>query len=75
MDLPTSGVLRWTSPQSSNAAILSVVTGSAATAGVTVFRAIRVGLARVSATGNPACYPQCLMASRLFVVTVSVRAP
>jgi hypothetical protein len=37
------------------------------------FRALAPGTARVSTVGNPACYPQCLMPSRLFFVTVTVR--
>jgi hypothetical protein len=43
-------------------------------AGLFAFRALAPGTARISAIGNPACYPQCLMPSRLFFVTVTVRA-
>ncbi len=73
--LPVTGLLRWTSAQSSDPAVVALVVPASSVPGVTVFRALHRGVARISATGNPVCYPQCLMPSRLFSVTVVVRAP
>jgi len=66
--------LVWTTAVSSNPRVLSSLPETNPVAGLFVFRALALGTARVSAIGNPACYPQCLMPSRLFYVTVTVRA-
>jgi hypothetical protein len=67
--------LVWTTAVSSNPKVLISLPQMNPVAGLFVFRALAPGTARVSAIGNPACYPQCLMPSRLFFVTVTVRAP
>ena len=66
--------LVWTTASSSNPRVLVSLPEMNPVAGRFVFRALAPGIARVSAVGNPACYPQCLMPSRLFFVTVTVRA-
>lgn len=66
--------LVWNTAVSSDPRVLVALPEMNPVAGLYVFRAIAPGTARVSAVGNPACYPQCLMASRLFFVTVTVRA-
>jgi hypothetical protein len=65
----------WTTAVSSDPRVLTTLPEMNPVAGLFVFRALAPGTARVSAVGDPACYPQCLMASRLFFVTVTVRAP
>lgn len=65
----------WTTAVSSDPRVLIALPEMNPVAGLYVFRALAPGTARVSAVGNPACYPQCLMASRLFFVTVTVHAP
>ncbi len=67
--------LGWTSARSSTPRTVNVVTEVNPVAGLFVYRALRPGIARISAVGNPTCYPECLMASRNFFVTVSVLAP
>ena len=74
LNLATTGVFRWSGVQTSDPAVLAVVSGLTP-AGVTVFQARRAGLATITATGNPSCYPQCLMPSRLLRITVVVRTP
>ena len=66
--------LVWTIAVSSDPRVLTSLSEMNPVAGLFVLRALAPGTARVSAVGNPACYPQCLMASRLFFVTVTVRA-
>lgn len=70
-----SSPLVWTTAVSSDSRVLIALPEMNPVAGLYVFRARAPGTARLSAVGNPACYPQCLMASRLFFVTVTVRAP
>jgi hypothetical protein len=67
--------LVWTTAVSSDTRVLTALPEMNPVAGLYVFSALAPGTARVTAVGNPACYPQCLMASRLFFVTVTVRAP
>lgn len=64
----------WTTAVSSDPRVLFSLPEMNPVAGLFVFRALALGIARVSAVGNPACYPQCLMPSRLFFVDVTVRA-
>jgi hypothetical protein len=66
--------LIWTAAASSDSQVLISVPEMNPVAGLFVFRALAPGTARVSAVGNPACYPQCLMPSRLFFITVTVSA-
>ena len=66
--------LVWTTAVSSDPRVLTSVPEMNPAAGVSVFRALAPGTARVSAVGNPSCYPQCLMPSRDFFVTVTVGA-
>lgn len=69
-----SSPLVWTTAVSTDPSVLIAAPHVNPVADLFVFRALAPGAARVSAVGNPACYPQCLMASRLFFVTVTVRA-
>jgi hypothetical protein len=64
----------WTTAVSSDPRVLIALPEMNPVAGLYVFRALAPGTVRVTAVGNPACYPQCLMASRLFFVTVTVLA-
>jgi hypothetical protein len=66
--------LVWTTAVSSDPRVLISLPEMNSVAGLFVIRALAPGTAHVSAAGNPACYPQCLMASLLFFVTVTVRA-
>jgi hypothetical protein len=66
--------LVWTSAVSSDPQILISPPKKNLVAGLFFFRALAPGTTRVSAVGNPACYPQCLMPSRLFFVTVTIRS-
>ena len=66
--------LVWTTAVASDPHVLTSQPEMNPVAGLFIFRALAPGTARISAVGNPACYPQCLMASRLFFVTVTVRA-
>lgn len=67
--------LVWTTAVSSDPRVVVALPEMNPVSGLYIFHALAPGTARVSAVGNPACYPQCLMASRLFFVTVNVRAP
>jgi hypothetical protein len=66
--------LVWTTAVSTDSLVLMYLPEMNPVAGLFIFRALANGTARVSAVGNPACYPQCLMPSRLFFVTVTVLA-
>jgi len=70
--LPTSPLV-WTTAASSDPRVLIQLSEMNPVAGDFVFRALASGSARVSSVGNPSCYPQCLMPSRLFFVTVTVQ--
>lgn len=65
-------IYTWTEPISSNPAVLKRTSGSSGSGAAATFVAEAKGEARVTAVGNPTCYPQCLMPSRLFTFTVSV---
>ncbi len=67
-----ASVYVWTTAVSSNPRVLMSVPEANPVAGLFVFRALAPGSARVSAVGNPACYPQCLMPSQMFYVDVTV---
>ena len=73
VSLPTTGLLRWGPVQVSNPSVL-VMLPIPTPLGVTMFQARRTGVATITATGNPTCYPQCLMPSRLLTITVVVGA-
>jgi hypothetical protein len=70
----TAPSLIWNAAVSSDPQVLISLPEMNPVAGLSVFRALAPGTARVSAVGNPVCYPQCLMPSRLFFVTVTVSA-
>ena len=70
--LPTSGVLQWGGVNSSDPTVLSILPVPMPL-GVTMFEATNAGVAVITATGNPSCYPQCLMPSRLLRITVVVQ--
>jgi hypothetical protein len=66
----------WTEPATSDATVLERTQGTSGATATGTFTAVAPGRARVTAAGNPACYPMCLqpslMPSRLFEVTVTV---
>jgi hypothetical protein len=62
----------WSEPVSSDGTVLKRSMGSSGNIATATFVAKLTGQVRVTAVGNPSCYPQCLAPSRLFVVTVSV---
>jgi hypothetical protein len=64
--------LIWTTAVSSDPRVLTPLPEMNPAAGVSVFRALAPGTARISAVGNPSCYPQCLVPSELFFITVTV---
>ncbi len=73
LQLSTSPMV-WSSANSSNPQVLGPVPQANPVAGLFVFRALATGEARVTSVGTPECYPQCLMPSQLFSVTVTVLA-
>lgn len=72
VQLSGPAIYTWTEPISSNPAVLRRTGGSSASDAVTTFVAETKGEARVTAVGNPTCYPLCLMPSQLFTFTASV---
>ena len=67
--------LVWTTALSSDSKVLVALPETNPVGGLFVFRAVAPGTARITSVGNPSCYPQCMIASRQFVVTVSVGTP
>lgn len=59
----------WTVPVADNPAVLTRLVASA---GHATFLAAHAGVATISASDNPKCYPQCLSPSQLFQVRVVV---
>jgi hypothetical protein len=72
VQLSSPTIYTWTEPISSNPAVLQRATASSANPAITTFIAEKIGEARVTAVGNPKCYPLCMMPSRLFTIIVSV---
>ncbi|HVA69804.1 MAG TPA: hypothetical protein VNF08_00560 [Acidimicrobiales bacterium] len=72
VQLSGPAIYTWTEPVSSNPAVLKRTVSSSANPAITTFIAQKKGVARVTAVGNPKCYPQCLMPSRVFTIIVSV---
>lgn len=72
VQLSGPSIYTWTESVSSNPAVLARSRGSSGATTTAIFVASAKGRARVTATDNPNCYPQCLPPSRLFVVTVTV---
>ena len=72
VQLSGSTIYTWSVPVSSSPAVLKRPAGSSGDTALATFVAQAKGDARVTAVGNPKCYPQCLMPSRLFSFTVSV---
>ncbi len=72
VQLSGPAIYTWTEPVSSNPAVLKRTVDSSANPALTTFIAEKIGKARVTAVGNPKCYPQCLMPSRLFTIIASV---
>lgn len=70
--LPTAGVLHWGSVHTSDPSVLSILP-IPTPLGVTLLEARHPGVAVITATGNPTCYPQCLIPSRLLSFTIVVR--
>jgi len=67
-------IYNWTAAVSSNAAVLERLSGTSGKSSTTTFVARSIGNARVTSTGNPVCYPQCLTPSRLYNLNVTVIA-
>lgn len=65
-------IYTWSEPVSSNHAVLQRLEGTSGSSSLTSFVAKSKGQARVTATGTPKCYPQCLAPSRLFSIKVTV---
>jgi hypothetical protein len=72
IQLTGPAIYTWTEPISSSGAVLMRSVGSSGNIATATFVAKSTGRVRVTAIGNPTCYPQCLIPSRLFVLTVSV---
>ena len=72
IELTGPAISTWTTPISSNRAVLARSVGTPGTIATATFVAMSSGNVRVTAVDNPNCYPQCLIPSRLFVLTVSV---
>ena len=72
MTLPSAGVLQWGPVHVSDPSVLSVLP-IPTPLGVTMFEAAHAGVAVITVTGNPSCYPRCLIPSRLLSITVVVR--
>lgn len=70
----SASTLVWSAAVSSDPHVMISIPETNPVAGLFVFRAGALGSTRISSVGNPACYPQCLMPSQLFFVTVTVRA-
>lgn len=71
--LAATGAYRWSAPRSESSSVAKLV--GRATGGATahaVFDAVGVGTTNVTVVETPACYPQCLMPSRLFRVVLHV---
>lgn len=64
---PNESIYRWSAVRSSNPKVLVTSASSPVR-----FWALSVGTATLRATGTPKCYPQCLVPSRLFQLTVTV---
>lgn len=60
----------WSTPTLSGALVTRVALGG--TSAVAIYRATRAGHATISLTATPRCYPECLAASRLYRVLVTV---
>jgi hypothetical protein len=73
VSLVPSGVYTWSTPVSSNSSVLAALSADPV-AGSTLFSALTAGTVQVSASGNPACSPACMLPSRIFSITVSVIA-
>jgi hypothetical protein len=72
VQLTVPAIYTWTDPISSGGAVLVRSVGSSGNIATAAFVAKSTGHVRVTAINNPKCYPQCLIPSRLFVLTVSV---
>ncbi len=72
IQLTGPAIYTWSAPVSSNGTVLELSVGSSGIIATATFVARSTGQVRVTAVGNPSCYPQCLAPSRLFVLTVSV---
>jgi len=62
----------WSTPTSSNAVVLRVLSAVPGSAARASFLAVSPGSARATSIGTPNCYPQCLAPSRLFSLAVDV---
>jgi hypothetical protein len=68
--LRARGAYVWSTPTLSGALVTRVALGG--TSAVAIYRATRAGHATISLTATPRCYPECLAASRLYRVLVTV---
>jgi hypothetical protein len=65
-------IYTWTEPESSKSAVLRRTVGASGSTATAAFAARATGRAKVTATDNPNCYPQCLPPSFLFYIGVTV---
>ena len=72
LTLARPSLYRWSAPTSSHPGVVRVISSThGATARATLI-ARAPGTTQLRATGTPTCYPQCLVASRLVTITVTV---
>jgi len=71
--LSTGSLYKWSEPVSSGPSVLARTGGRSTPSAVATFVARSLGTARVTAVGNPSCYPACLPPSRLYSLSVTVR--
>ncbi|HVB50703.1 MAG TPA: hypothetical protein VND89_03045 [Acidimicrobiales bacterium] len=67
-------IYTWSAAVASNPAILRRTSNTAGATSIAIFVAEDSGHAQITATGNPICYPGCLVPSQLFSIRVSVVA-
>ena len=70
--LTGAALYRWTAPVPATSLVLVRTSATASAIATARFVARSIGRVRVTATANPTCYPECLMPSRIFEVTVTV---
>jgi hypothetical protein len=68
--LPARGAYVWSTPMPSGALATRVALGGTST--LAIYRATRPGLAQVSVAATPRCYPECLAASLIYRILVTV---
>lgn len=72
LTLTGPGIYVWSMPTASNHSVLNRTSGQAGSTATATFLAAKKGSSNVTSAGNPSCHPACLIASRLFRITVTV---